>query len=138
MPGRKPCCQVVPPSVEVFQPMSELPPSLNRPTWEEVTMVLPYAKVSGSTSVACWLVELVYGSVLTLIGPPPTGLIVRPNVVVCVTDVPVPVTVIGYVPAGVVVLVVTVSADEAPPATEARLKFVAAPAGGPGPSQADR
>ncbi len=69
MPGSMPCCQVVPPSVEVFQPMSEAPPSVNRPTCEEATIVLPYAKVSGSSSVACWLEELVNGSVLTWVSP---------------------------------------------------------------------
>jgi hypothetical protein len=31
-------------------------PSKKRPTWNAPTTVEPKAKVSGSTSVACWLV----------------------------------------------------------------------------------
>src|SRR5262245_46267703 len=56
MPGSIPCCHVAPPSVEVLKLMSEPPPSLNRPTCDEETIVLPNENVSGSTSVACWLV----------------------------------------------------------------------------------
>src|SRR3977135_3113095 len=63
-----PCCQVAPPSVEVFQLMSEAPPSGNRSTCEELTTVSPQAKVSGWSSVACWPLVLVNGSVLTRIG----------------------------------------------------------------------
>ncbi len=95
MPGSMPCCQVLPPSVEVTQPVSEAPPSVKRPTWEAPTMVLPTAKVSGSSSVACWLVVLVNGSLLTWIRFGPVPLTVRLNVVVWVAEVPVPVTVIG-------------------------------------------
>jgi hypothetical protein len=45
--------------VEVAKPMAEPPPSKNRPTWKALTIVEPKAKVSGSTSVRCWLVGLV-------------------------------------------------------------------------------
>src|SRR5436309_3365585 len=44
--------------------MFDEPPLKNRPTWKADTMVLPEEKVSGSTSVACWLVLFVYGSEL--------------------------------------------------------------------------
>src|SRR5215467_13521124 len=65
-PGRKPGSpQVAPPSPERAKPMSVEPPLTNRPTWNVATTVLPAAKVSGSTSVACWLVEFVNGSLLT-------------------------------------------------------------------------
>jgi hypothetical protein len=41
------------------------PPLKKRPTWN-VPITVPWsAKVSGSTSVACWLVAFVYGSALT-------------------------------------------------------------------------
>src|SRR6266849_6103965 len=46
--------------------MSEAPPPKILPTWNAATMVEPNAKLSGSTSVACWLVELVNVSVLSL------------------------------------------------------------------------
>src|SRR5438128_7469876 len=62
--GRKPLVQLLPPSVEVAKPMSEAPPLKKRPTWKVETKVEPEAKVSGSTSVACWLVLLVNGSLL--------------------------------------------------------------------------
>src|SRR4051812_18019431 len=66
MPGRNPGApQVAPPSVERTNPMSVAPPSKKRPTWKAATTVPPAAKVSGSTSVACWLVGLVKGSELT-------------------------------------------------------------------------
>src|ERR671930_303145 len=45
--------------------MSDAPPLKKRPTWYAATTVEPDAKVSGSTSVACWLVVLVNGSALT-------------------------------------------------------------------------
>src|SRR5919197_110412 len=45
--------------------MSDAPPLKKRPTWYAATTVEPKAKVSGSTSVACWLVVLVNGSALT-------------------------------------------------------------------------
>ena len=38
-----------------------------RPTWNALTIVEPKANVSGSTSVACWLVPLVKVSVLSLV-----------------------------------------------------------------------
>src|ERR1700704_3242668 len=67
MPGRNPLVQVVPPSVEVAKPMSAPPPVKMRPTWNALTIVEPNANVSGSTSVACWLVALVKVSVLNLV-----------------------------------------------------------------------
>src|SRR5438552_3326445 len=45
--------------------MPDEPPSVNRPTWKAATTVEPWEKVSGSTSVLCWLVVLLYGSLLT-------------------------------------------------------------------------
>src|SRR5262249_13205545 len=58
MPGRKPGGpQVLPPLPERAKPMSVAPPLKKRPTWKAPITVLPAAKVSGSTSVACWLVE---------------------------------------------------------------------------------
>src|SRR5437773_1991368 len=48
--------------------MSDPPPSKTRPTWDAATIVLPAAKVSGSTAVACWpagLVALVKVSTMT-------------------------------------------------------------------------
>src|SRR6266852_8736232 len=62
--GMKPWVQVSPPLVEVAKPMLEAPPLKKRPTWKAETIILPEAKVSGSTSVLCWLVLLVYGSLL--------------------------------------------------------------------------
>src|SRR5205809_7903013 len=78
-PGRKPGVpQVAPPSPERAKPMSVAPPLKKRPTWNVPTTVLPAAKVSGSTSVACWLVGFVNGSLLTrvsgtLASAAPTG-----------------------------------------------------------------
>ena len=40
---------------------------MKRPSWKAATIVLPKEKVSGSTCVACWLVEFVYGSELILV-----------------------------------------------------------------------
>src|SRR5215472_16860495 len=68
MPGRKPGGpQVAPPSPERTKPISVAPPLKKRPTWKAPTTVLlaGAAKVSGSTSVACWLVEFVNMSLLT-------------------------------------------------------------------------
>jgi hypothetical protein len=63
MPGRNVGVpQVLPPSVDLETPMSVPPPSKKRPTWKAETIVEPLAKVSGSTSVACWLVVFVNGS----------------------------------------------------------------------------
>src|SRR5207302_224917 len=67
MPGRNPLVHVAPPLIEVAKPMSAPPPLKIRPTWNALTMVEPKAKVSGSTSVACWLVLLVKVSVLNLV-----------------------------------------------------------------------
>src|SRR5919197_4897007 len=64
MPGRNPCLQLLPPLVEVAKPMLAAPPLKMRPTWKAATIVLPKAKVSGSTSVLWMLSGLVYGSVL--------------------------------------------------------------------------
>ena len=65
VPGRKPFVQVVPLLLEVAQPISELPPLKMRPVWKAVTSVEPKENVSGSTSVLCWLLELVKGSLLS-------------------------------------------------------------------------
>src|SRR6266852_4232297 len=65
VPGRKPLVKLLPPLVEVAKPMSEAPPLKKRPTWKAETKVLSKAKVSGSTSVWCWLVLLVNGSLLS-------------------------------------------------------------------------
>jgi hypothetical protein len=64
-PGRTPLVYVWPPSLDVAKPMSVEPPSKNRPTWNADTTVEPFENVSGSSSVACWLVVLVKGSLLT-------------------------------------------------------------------------
>src|SRR5208283_3649876 len=65
MPGRKPLVQAAPPLVDVAKPMSDAPPLKMRPTWNALTMVEPAAKELASTSVACWLLELVKVSVLS-------------------------------------------------------------------------
>src|SRR5260370_41879862 len=65
VPGRKPLVKLLPPLVEVAKPMSEAPPLKKRPTWKAETIVEPKAKVSGSTSVRCWLVLLVNRSLLS-------------------------------------------------------------------------
>ena len=57
--GRNPLVQVAPLSADVPQPMLAAPPPKTRPTWKAETMVLPATKVSGSTSVRCWLAVLV-------------------------------------------------------------------------------
>src|SRR6266851_10057801 len=62
--GRKPLVKPFPPLVDVAKPMLEAPPLKKRPTWKAETKVEPEDKVSGSTSVACWLVPLVNGSLL--------------------------------------------------------------------------
>src|SRR6185437_15920338 len=46
--------------------MSAPPPPEIRATWKLVIIVEPNEKLPGSTSVACWLVELVKVSVLNL------------------------------------------------------------------------
>src|SRR2546430_4844803 len=65
MPGRKPCVQVAPPSVDVANPMSDEPPPETRPVWNAETIVLPNVNVSGSTSVLCCACVSVNGSELT-------------------------------------------------------------------------
>src|SRR5260370_38586624 len=65
VPGKKPFLKLFPPLLEVAKPMAEAPPLKKRPTWKADTMVLPKAKVSGSTSVACLLSGLVKVSVLS-------------------------------------------------------------------------
>src|SRR5260221_588861 len=112
--------------------MSEPPPSVNRPTCEEVTMVDPNANVSGSTSVACWLGVFVNGSVETLSRPPPpAGFTVSEYAAVWDVDPEVPVIVIGKVPVGVVLTVVRVSVELLPTVTDVGLKVAVAPAGRP-------
>src|SRR5206468_1000215 len=58
---------VAPPSPDRTKPMSLPPPLKKRPTWNVATTVAPKANVSGSTSVACWLVVFTYGSTLTCV-----------------------------------------------------------------------
>ena len=58
-------------------------------------------------------------------------LTVSVNVVVCVADAPVPVTVMAYVPLGVVVDVLTVRVDDPPEFTEVGLNDAVAPVGRP-------
>src|ERR1700712_4686777 len=62
MPGRVPWVQVAPLSPLLEKPTPVPPPSKNRPSWAAATMVLPKAKVSGSTVALCWLVLLGNGS----------------------------------------------------------------------------
>lgn len=59
-----PVVQFRPPFVEVAQPMLLAPPSKTRPVWKVATIVFPKPNESGSTCVACWLSEFVYGSLL--------------------------------------------------------------------------
>src|SRR5919197_2492348 len=63
IPGRAWAVHEAPLFVETETPMSEAPPSVKRPHCAAATIVLPNAYVSGSTIVACWLVEFVNGSV---------------------------------------------------------------------------
>src|ERR671928_532249 len=53
--------------VETETPMSDDPPSVKRPHCAAAMIVLPNEYVSGSTIVACWLVELVNGSVAMIV-----------------------------------------------------------------------
>src|SRR5881409_1979951 len=57
----------VPLFVETETPMSDDPPSVKRPHCAVATIVLPDEYVSGSTIVACWLVEFVNGSVAMIV-----------------------------------------------------------------------
>jgi len=61
-PWRKPRFQVRPLFRETAKPMLCEPPSKYRPTWKTATTVVPKAAESGSTSVACSLAGLRYGS----------------------------------------------------------------------------
>src|SRR3954470_12304906 len=56
MPGSRPLVQFAPLSVEIAYPIAHAPPSEIRPTWKAETIVAPFAKVSGSTSVL-WFVS---------------------------------------------------------------------------------
>src|SRR5262245_10900792 len=47
--------------------MFDEPPVPKRPACVVTTIVEPNAKLSGSTSVACWLVKFLYGSVLIVV-----------------------------------------------------------------------
>src|SRR5205814_9977279 len=69
------------------------------------------------------------GSVLAWVGVPALAVSVGLNVVVWVALVPVPVIVIGKVPAGVDVAVVTVSVEDPPEVTDVGLNAAAAPLG---------
>src|SRR5918912_2761172 len=62
MPGRDPLVHEAPLFVGVAKPLSEAPPSKKRPCWATATIVEPAEKVSGSTTVWCWLLEFVKGS----------------------------------------------------------------------------
>src|SRR3954451_3683951 len=65
---RKPgASHVAPPSPERTTPISLAPPLKKRPTWNVARTVPWSANVSGSSSVACWLVAFVYGSALTCV-----------------------------------------------------------------------
>jgi hypothetical protein len=57
------------PSADLANPMSDAPPLKKRPLCVTAMSVLPAANVSGSTVVACWLVEFVNGSVKILVSP---------------------------------------------------------------------
>src|ERR671928_1089403 len=63
IPGRVPLVHETPLFVEVAQPMPDDPPSKKRPLCAAATIVEPKENVSGSTTVLCWLVEFVNGSV---------------------------------------------------------------------------
>src|SRR5438128_3852252 len=69
MPGRVPLLQLVPLFVDVANPMSAPPPLKMRATWNPATIVVPNANAPGSTSVACWLDELVNASALNRVSP---------------------------------------------------------------------
>src|SRR5260370_26259910 len=64
VPGRKPGVNLLPPLLEVANPISVAPPPKMRPTWKAETSVLPAERVSCSTSVACWPGPTVNGSLL--------------------------------------------------------------------------
>ena len=59
VPGKKPAVHELPLLVDVAKPMLLAPPLKKRPTWKAATIVDPDDRVSGSSSVACWLVEFV-------------------------------------------------------------------------------
>jgi hypothetical protein len=60
--GKKPSVQLTPSSRLVAQPMSLEPPLNTRPVWNVATTVDPNANVSGSTSVACAAVGVLFGA----------------------------------------------------------------------------
>src|SRR3954452_12054358 len=70
MPGSSPLVQVAPLFVDVANPIVQAPPSKIRPTWNAATIVEPFEKGSGSTSVRWfvavdpWQVDWVKGSLL--------------------------------------------------------------------------
>ena len=67
VPGSSCWVHVDPLFDETATPMSDDPPSVKRPSWAVATIVLPNEYVSGSTFVACWLVEFVNGSVMMMV-----------------------------------------------------------------------
>src|ERR1700758_1434842 len=69
MPGTTPLVHVAPASVDVAKPIADDPPPYMRPTWNAVTSVDPELAMPGSTSVACWLCELVKVSELSCFSP---------------------------------------------------------------------
>ena len=54
-PGSSPLRHVRPSSAETANPMFVAAPSNRRPTWYVTTVVRPTVRLSGSTSVSCWL-----------------------------------------------------------------------------------
>src|SRR5438477_954117 len=63
MPGSGPLVYAAPLSIDRAKTMPEAPPSVKRPASAAATPVEPKKNESGSTTVLCWLVELVNGSV---------------------------------------------------------------------------
>jgi hypothetical protein len=103
----------------------------NRPIWKSDTIIEPADRVSGSTSVACWLSVLVNGSRLSYVRLGAAPWTVRLTVVEWVADVPVPVTVTVEVPGAVDVVVEMVRVEPAPAVTDVGLKVAVAPVGRP-------
>src|SRR5258708_15096026 len=62
--GRRPLVILLPPLLEVANPISVAPPPKMGPTGKAETSVLRAERVSGSTSVACWPGPTVNGSLL--------------------------------------------------------------------------
>ena len=67
--GSTPAVHVAPLSCVVAYAIPDAPPPKKRPAWEVATKVFPNANVSGSTAVACWLVEFEKESVMIRVSP---------------------------------------------------------------------